>query len=60
MLAIGYLDDVLLRMGHQRERRLDAGRIYDRDLPGLTPAVAELVAALDRRTTRQWRPPWER
>lgn len=41
-------------------RRLDAGRIYDRDLPGLTPAVAELVAALDRRTTRQWRPPWER
>ena len=41
-------------------RRLDTGRIYDRDLPRLTPALAELVAALDRRTTRQWRPPWER
>jgi hypothetical protein len=41
-------------------RRLDTGRIYDRDLPTLTPAVAELVAALDRRTARQWRPPWER
>ncbi len=41
-------------------RRVDTGRIYDRDLPALTPAVAELVAALDRRTTRQWRPPWER
>ena len=41
-------------------RRLDTGRIYDRDLCALTPAVAELVAALDRRTARQWRPPWER
>lgn len=41
-------------------RRVDTGRIYDRDLPALTPAVAELVAALDRRTARQWRPPWER
>ncbi len=41
-------------------RRLDTGRIYDRDLPALTPAVTELVAALDRRTARQWRPPWER
>jgi hypothetical protein len=40
-------------------RRLDAGRIYDRDLPPLTPAVAELVAALDRRTARQWRPTWD-
>jgi hypothetical protein len=41
-------------------RRLDTGRIYDRDLSALTPAVAELVAALDRRMARQWRPPWER
>jgi len=30
--------------------RLDAGRIYDRDLMTLRPAVEELVAAYNRRS----------
>lgn len=41
-------------------QRLDSGRVYDRDLAILTPAVTELVAALARRETGLWRPPWKR
>lgn len=41
-------------------QRLDAGRVYDRDLPALTPAIADLVQALDRRVKGQWQPPWDR
>ena len=33
---------------------LDAGRVYDRDLPALTQALAGVADALDRR--RGWRP----
>ena len=31
--------------------RLDRGRIYDRDVPALRPAVAALVEAFNRRST---------
>jgi hypothetical protein len=54
--SVGEFIEVLAHL----TRRVDTGRIYDRDLPTLTPAVAELVAAIDRRTAKQWRPPWER
>jgi hypothetical protein len=39
-------------------RRLDSGRVYDRDLPTLTAAVRDLVEALSRRQTTTHRPRW--
>lgn len=41
-------------------KRLEGGRLYDRDLPALAPAVRDLAAALARRENNSWRPPWER
>ncbi len=35
--------------------RLDSGRVYDRDLPILVPAVTAVVDALTRRNTARWR-----
>ncbi len=39
-------------------RRLDNGRVYDRDLPTLTAAVRDLVEALARREKTTHRPRW--
>jgi hypothetical protein len=39
-------------------RRVDSGRVYDRDLPTLTAAVRDLVEALSRRQTTTHRPRW--
>jgi hypothetical protein len=35
---------------------LDTGRVYDRDLPALTQALANVADALDRRTGWRRRP----
>jgi hypothetical protein len=34
---------------HELARQLDAGKVYDRDLPALAGGVEELIAALTRR-----------
>jgi len=39
-------------------RRLDSGRVYDRDLPTLTAAVRDLVEALARREKTAHRTLW--
>jgi len=39
-------------------RMLDEGRLYDRDLPTLAPAVAELARAFQRRHKTANRPLW--
>lgn len=41
-------------------KRLDGGRLYDRDLPTLAPAVRDLAEALTRRENNTWRLRWER
>lgn len=43
---------------HELSRQLDTGRIYDRDLPDLATAVADLATALQRRTARPPRRRW--
>ncbi len=39
-------------------RRVDSGRVYDRDLPTLTTTVRDLVEALSRREKAAHRPRW--
>lgn len=39
-------------------RRVDSGRVYDRDLPTLTATVRDLVEALARREKAAHRPLW--
>lgn len=39
-------------------RRVDSGRVYDRDLPTLTATVRDLVEALARREKTAHRPRW--
>lgn len=39
-------------------RRVDSGRVYDRDLPTLTATVRDLVEAIARREKTTHRSPW--
>lgn len=41
---------------HDLTNRLDSGRVYDRDLPALAPAVVDLVAALTGRQSATGHP----